>query len=120
MPKVLVVDDQPELLEMMNVGLQLAGYQVATAADGPAALQAAARTTPDLVILDFHMPGLNGTCLCASLHQIANQAPILLISGMATADEVHASLQAGAQEYLRKPFELNQLLERVDVLINQL
>ncbi|MCW5875212.1 MAG: response regulator transcription factor [Anaerolineales bacterium] len=120
MPKVLVVDDQPELLEMMTVGLELAGYQVCTAADGPAALLAAAQSGPDLVILDFNMPGLSGACLCASLQQIAGQAPILLISGMATAEEIHASLQAGAQEYLRKPFELVQLLDRVDVLINQL
>lgn len=120
MPRVLIIDDQPELLAMMHTGLQLAGYHVDTATSGPAALQAVAQHNPDVIILDFNMPGLSGTGLCASLHQLARQAPILLISGMASADEVHASLQAGAREYLRKPFELGQLLERVEALINQL
>lgn len=120
MPTVLVVDDQPELLEMMNVGLQLAGYQVHTARDGAAALQAARHYPPDLVILDFNLPGPSGASLCVRLRQLSKQAPILLISSMATAQQVHSTLQAGAKEYLRKPFELNQLLARVDVLINQL
>ncbi|HRN51621.1 MAG TPA: response regulator [Anaerolineales bacterium] len=119
MPTVLVVDDQPELLEMMNFGLQLAGYQVHTASNGAAALRAARQCPPDLVILDFNLPGPSGASLCAHLKQLSKQAPILLISGMATAQQVHSTLQAGAKEYLRKPFELNQLLARADVLTNR-
>lgn len=119
MPKILVVDDQPELREMMQAGLQLSGYQVRTAPDGAAALRAAQGFSPDLVILDFSLPGLSGPSLCASLYQQAGKAPILLISAMANAEQVQASMLAGAREYLRKPFELTQLLERIEALLSQ-
>ncbi|UYN90536.1 MAG: response regulator transcription factor [Anaerolineales bacterium] len=120
MPKILVVDDQPELLEMIRAGLSLSGYQVCAASSGQAALYAASHFWPDLVIMDVNMPGLSGPALCAKLNQAAGaQMPILLISAMATAEELQATLQAGAHEYLRKPFELGQLLQRVDALLSE-
>lgn len=122
MPKILIVDDQPELLEMIRAGLSLAGYKVRTAPDGQAALQAAAQFWPDLVIMDVNMSGLSGAALCAQLRQLAGtrQVPILLISAMATAEQLQATLQAGAREYLRKPFEIGHLLQRVDALLSQI
>lgn len=120
MPKVLVVDDQAELREMMQAGLLLSGYQVRTAAEGAGALNAAALFAPDLIVLDFNLPGLHGPALCARLRQQAEQASILLISGCASPAEVHASLQAGAREYLRKPFELERLLTRIGALLSEI
>lgn len=121
MPRILIVDDQPDLLEMIRAGLSLSGYKVSAASDGTAALYAAARFAPDLVIMDVNMPGLSGAALCAGLRQAAgcDKVPVLLISAMATPEELQASLQAGAREYLRKPFELGQLLQRVEALLSQ-
>ncbi|MCL4257400.1 MAG: response regulator transcription factor [Anaerolineales bacterium] len=121
MPKVLIVDDQPELLEMMRAGLNLSGHQVCAASSGQAAMYAASHFWPDLVIMDVNMPGLSGAALCAELRHLAgaNKMPILLISSMATAEQLQATLQAGAREYLRKPFEIGHLLQRVDALLSQ-
>ncbi len=121
MPRILIVDDQPDLLEMIRAGLSLSGYKVCAATDGTAAVYAAANFAPDLVIMDVNMPGLSGAALCARLRQATgcDKVPVLLISAMATPDELQASLQAGAREYLRKPFELGQLLQRVEVLLSQ-
>src|SRR5690554_1262208 len=121
MPRILIADDQSDLLEMIRLSLSLSGHEVLTAPDGDAALQAAADFWPDLIIVDAQMPGPGGPALCARLHELgaAQDTPILLISGMADCAEIQAALAAGAQEYLRKPFELNDLLQRVDALLSQ-
>ena len=121
MPKILIADDQPDLREMIRLSLSLSGYHVLTAPDGHVALEVAAGFGPDLIIVDARMPGPSGPALCARLHDLAatHGAPILLISGMADCAEIQAALEAGAREYLRKPFELNHLLDRVDALLHQ-
>jgi DNA-binding response OmpR family regulator len=120
MQKILVAEDQSDLREMIGLTLSMAGYQVNTAPDGEAALREAAQFQPDLIILDVHMPGLSGCQVCAELQKESDlqRIPVLLMSGQASNEEIHTGLEAGAQEYIRKPFELNQLIERVGVLLS--
>lgn len=118
MSKILIADDQADLREMIQLGLSLSGHQVFAAPDGDVALQAAADFSPDLIIMDAQMPGPGSRALCAQLQGLHN-TPILLISGMADSAEIQAALQAGAREYLRKPFELHDLLERVKALLEE-
>jgi CheY-like chemotaxis protein len=119
MTKILIAEDQADLREMMGLTLELAGYQVSTAADGEAALRHAAQLHPDLIIMDVHMPGLTGCEVCAELlnRGLLPHIPVLLISGMANNDEIQTALNAGANEYLRKPFELDHLIQRVGALL---
>lgn len=121
MAKILVADDQTDLLEMIRTTLGMSGHEVIAVADGELALRAAAEFGPDLIIVDAHMPGLSGPEVCARLQAEAGLrgAPILLISGMASTEEIQAALEAGALEYLRKPFELSHLIERVDALLTE-
>jgi two-component system response regulator RpaA len=119
MSKILIAEDQNDLREMMGLMLQMAGYQISQAPDGEAALAAAAEFQPDLIIMDMHMPGLTGCEVCAKLQNLEalQNIPVLLISGAANQDEIHAGFDAGVQEYLRKPFELSHLIQRVDAML---
>lgn len=119
MQKILVAEDQTELREMISLTLELAGYHVNTAPDGEAALQGATDFHPDLIIMDVHMPGLSGTEVCQRLQnsQSLQGTPVLLMSGMASNEEIQTAFAAGAHEYIRKPFELDQLIKRVDALL---
>ncbi len=119
MSKILIAEDQADLREMIVLTLRLAGHDVADAPDGEAALLMARQSQPDLIILDMHMPLLTGWQVCEKLRadQSMQSTPILLISGMANSEEIQAGLQAGAQECMRKPFELSQLMQRVEALL---
>ncbi len=119
MSKILIAEDQADLREMIVLTLRLAGHDVADAPDGEAALLMALQLRPDLIILDMHMPLLTGWQVCEKLRadQSMHRTPILLISGMADREEIQAGLQAGAQECMRKPFELSQLMQRVEALL---
>lgn len=117
--KILVAEDQEDLREMISATLRLAGHRVTSVPDGEAALRLAQQSQPDLIILDMHMPLLTGWQVCEKLRadQSLRSTPILLISGLANDDEIRAGLLAGAQEYIRKPFELSQLMQRVEALL---
>jgi two-component system response regulator MprA len=110
--RILVVDDHPEIRSFLKRGLAYEGYTVDLAEDGPQALEKALQASPDLVILDVMMPGLNGLELAKRL-RAGDNVPILLLTARgATADKV-AGLGAGADDYLVKPFALDELLARV-------
>ena len=117
--KILVAEDQTDLREMIAFTLQLAGHEVISAADGQEAIAQAKESRPDLIILDLHMPRLTGYQVCEKLkaRDEFSETPILIISAKGNSDEVQAGLDAGAQEYIRKPFELDHLMQRVDALL---
>jgi DNA-binding response OmpR family regulator len=119
MSNILVAEDQTDLREMIASTLQLSGHNVVAAADGQEALERAESQTPDLIILDLHMPRLNGFEVCERLkaQEHFREVPILIISSGASREQVNASLKAGAQEYLPKPFDVNHLLQRVEALL---
>jgi two-component system KDP operon response regulator KdpE len=116
--RVLVVDDEPQLLRAMRINLTARRYEVVVAADGAAALDAAAKHLPDVVVLDLGLPDMDGTEVIAGLRGWT-KVPILVLSGRAdSADKVDA-LDAGADDYVTKPFSMDELMARLRALIRR-
>jgi len=119
MTKILIAEDQDDLRDMIAQTLRLSGYEVTTTDDGERAYQQAKSTQPDLIILDYKLPGLSGSQVCKRLKAMDgfSNTPILIISSYGNPRYMEASLEAGAQEFIRKPFELADLIDRVDTLL---
>ena len=116
---VLVVDDEPAVRESLERSLRFEGYDVTLASDGEKALAAVARETPDVVILDVLMPRLDGLQTCRQLRQRGQSVPILMLTARdGVADRV-VGLDAGADDYLVKPFALEELLARLRALLRR-
>jgi two-component system KDP operon response regulator KdpE len=115
---ILVVDDERPIRRALEVTLAKVGYVVETAADGAGALTAAALTPPDLVILDLMLPDADGADVCRQLRDWMT-APILLISAVGEEQEKIRALDAGADDYLTKPFGIGELLARVRALLRR-
>lgn len=110
---ILVVDDEPEILRAVRAGLIAQGYRVQTAADGEEALRSASGDAPDLVILDVMLPGrTDGLEVCRRLREWS-QVPILMLSALGQERQKVAALDAGADDYLTKPFGMDELTARV-------
>ena len=115
MTRVLVVDDEPQILRALRINLRVRGYEVHTAASGSEALTVAGKHPPDLVILDLGLPDLDGVTVIGGLRGWT-QVPIIVLSGRAgSADKVEA-LDAGADDYVTKPFGVEELLARMRAL----
>ncbi len=118
MIRVLVVDDEPQLLRAMRINLSARGYEVAVAGDGAGALDAAAKHLPDVLVLDLGLPDMDGTEVIAGLRGWT-KVPILVLSGRAdSADKVDA-LDAGADDYVTKPFSMDELMARLRALLRR-
>jgi two-component system response regulator MprA len=114
--RVLVVDDDAPVRRMLQRSLAAEGFEVEVAADGGAALVAAERSAPDLVILDVTMPGLDGLAICRRLRAKGLRGSILMLTARdAVADRV-TGLEAGADDYLVKPFAMEELVARMHAL----
>jgi two-component system response regulator MprA len=113
--RVLIADDDPKLLAMLRRGLVHAGFEVAEAADGHAALALAGRTQPDLVVLDVGMPGLDGYEVCRRL-RTSSDVPVLMLTARREVGDRVAGLRGGADDYLTKPFALEELVARLEGL----
>ena len=113
--KVLIADDDPQLVRALRITLAAHGYEVIAAADGASAIALAAQAHPDLVLLDLGMPRLGGIEVIEALRGWT-QAPIIVVSGrVGSADKVEA-LDAGADDYVTKPFQIDELLARLRAL----
>lgn len=119
MARILIAEDQDDLREMISFTLRLEGHQVVPTADGEEALKQAKETQPDLFIVDIHMPRMTGYELCKQLKEQDQfeDAPIIIISARGQQDEIQAGLDAGAQDYLRKPFAPQALMNKVNALL---
>jgi two-component system KDP operon response regulator KdpE len=115
---VLVVDDEPQILRALQTNLRGAGYEVATAATGEQALSTAAMRPPDAVILDLVLPDTSGVEVCRELRSWSS-APILVLSVVGEATEKVAALDAGADDYVQKPFGIEELLARLRALLRR-
>src|SRR6516165_3644613 len=116
---VLVVDDDPPILRMLERTLTAEGYAVETAADGGSALAAVERSVPDLLVLDVAMPGLDGLAVCRRLRRAGLALPILLLTARDAVPDRVAGLDAGADDYLVKPFASEELLARARALLRR-
>jgi two-component system KDP operon response regulator KdpE len=115
---VLVVDDEPQILRALQTNLRGAGYDVATAATAQEALSAAAMRPPDAVILDLVLPDGSGTDVCRELRSWSS-APVLVLSVVGDEAEKVAALDAGADDYVQKPFGIDELLARLRALLRR-
>jgi two-component system, OmpR family, response regulator MprA len=118
-PAVLVVDDDAPIRRMLERTLAAEGYAVAVVADGGAALAQVERSLPDLIVLDVAMPGLDGLAVTRRLRAKRLPVPILLLTARDAVAERVAGLDAGADDYLVKPFEVDELAARVRALLRR-
>ncbi len=122
MPKtVLVIDDEPELVRLLDYNLTKAGYLALTARDGEAGLSLAREHAPDLVVLDVMMPGLDGWEVCKRLRQDPATAgvPLLMLTAKAEEGDRVLGLELGADDYVTKPFGIREFLARVKALLRR-
>jgi DNA-binding response OmpR family regulator len=116
---IVIADDDPDILRLLERRLSRRGYEVATVADGRAALEAVRRTDPDAVLLDRLMPGMSGEEACATLKADERTAaiPVVLLSAQASEREIVEGFGVGADDYLTKPFDLEELDQRLRRLV---
>jgi two-component system response regulator MprA len=118
--RVLVVDDDPAVRESLRRSLAFNGYQVELAADGEQALRAVADSRPDAVVLDVMMPRLDGLATCRALRAAGDDVPVLMLTARDEVADRVAGLDAGADDYLPKPFALEELLARLRALLRRI
>ena len=114
--RILVVDDDPPLRRMLARTLRAEGYEVSVAADGPAALVATERAAPDLIVLDVAMPAVDGLSVARRLRDRGLATPILMLTARDAVSDRVAGLEAGADDYLVKPFAVAELIARLRAL----
>jgi two-component system KDP operon response regulator KdpE len=117
--RVLVVDDEPSILATMAPLLRSRGYEVSTAMSGKAALESVERLDPDLVVLDLGLPDLDGVEVCRLLRD-GRSTPIIVLSARGAESDKVAALDAGADDYVTKPFGAEELLARVRVALRRI
>ncbi|MCB0792078.1 MAG: response regulator transcription factor [Flavobacteriales bacterium] len=111
--RILVIEDEPKVSAFIRQGLEESGHTVVQAFDGAMGKKIAQRDPFELIILDVLLPGINGQDLCRDLRRTHPSVPILMLSALGTTDDKVSGLDAGADDYLVKPFEFNELLARI-------
>jgi two-component system phosphate regulon response regulator PhoB len=120
-PRILVVDDEPEAVELIEFNLKQSGYLVTTAGDGADALKKARTQTPDLVVLDVMLPEMDGFEICKTLRQdgATSKIPIIMLTAKAAEIDRVLGLELGADDYLTKPFSTRELLLRIKKILSR-
>jgi two-component system copper resistance phosphate regulon response regulator CusR len=119
MMKILLIEDEPKTVQSLKQGLEENHYTVEVAYDGILARQLATRNTYQLIISDIIIPGINGIDLCRELRALGIQTPILMLTALSTTDDKLIGFEAGADDYLAKPFDFKEFLARVKALIKR-
>jgi two-component system response regulator MprA len=117
--KILVVDDEPAVRDALERALRSHGYSVSTALDGRDGLERVAAETPDLIVLDILMPRLDGLEACRELRESGDRTPVLMLTARDAVGDRVEGLDAGADDYLVKPFALEELLARIRALLRR-
>jgi len=117
--RILVVDDEPSVRDALDRALRMDGYKVQLAADGTEALEALAQQAPDAVVLDVLMPELDGLEVCRRLRAAGDRIPVLMLTARDAVPDRVRGLDAGADDYVTKPFRLAELLARVRALLRR-
>jgi two-component system, OmpR family, response regulator MprA len=117
--RLLVVDDDPSVREALALVLDLHGFEVSTAVDGREAIRTLAVAPPDAVILDVLMPGLDGLEVCRRIRATGDRTPVLMLTARTEVSERVAGLEAGADDYLAKPFAREELIARLRALLRR-
>lgn len=114
--KILLVEDEPQIASFVSRGLRHEGYDVLNAPDGETGLDLAFSELPDLIVLDVMLPGIDGLAVCRQIREAQLQTPILMLTARDAVPDRVAGLEAGADDYLVKPFAFEELLARVRAL----
>jgi two-component system, OmpR family, copper resistance phosphate regulon response regulator CusR len=117
--KILIVEDEPKVAQFLKNGLEENGYEAELAYDGLSAEKLVKSNSYDMFILDIIIPGINGLELCKRLKNINPSLPVLMLTALGTTDDKITGFDAGANDYLVKPFEFRELLARVKVLLKK-
>jgi DNA-binding response OmpR family regulator len=119
--KLLIVEDNTELLELMRLGFKQAGFSVSTAATGVEALKKARSLAPDLIVLDLVLPELDGFAVCEALRrgEETSAIPIIMLTGLTSDLTRYAGMESGANEYVTKPASPDQLVPRIKHWLKQ-
>jgi len=118
--KILAVDDEPDLIDLMQYHLARAGHEVTTATNGWEAIHSVRQNRPDLILLDLMLPDLDGFGVCEILRRdpLTATIPIVIVSAWSSPDSRNLGLELGALDYLTKPFSPHELVERVNRLVH--
>ncbi|MBE3558495.1 MAG: response regulator transcription factor [Ktedonobacteraceae bacterium] len=119
--KALVVDDEENIIELIRLGLRYEGFQVEAATDGEQAISLAQRIEPDVIILDLMLPGIDGLEVCRRLraNPTTRDIPILMLTAKDEVSDKILGLQTGADDYITKPFDFYELLERIKAILRR-
>ncbi|MFS8895114.1 response regulator transcription factor [Synechococcus sp. R3-13] len=116
---ILVIEDEAKLARFVETELTCEGYRVSVASDGMAGLRAACDQNPDLVLLDWMLPGISGLEICRRLRSTGNRVPVVLMTARDEVADRAAGLDAGADDYVVKPFSIQELLARIRIYLRQ-
>ena len=121
MTKILIAEDEPDIRELVAFTLRFAGYEVVTGSNGEEAVELAKREFPDLILLDVRMPRLTGYDACKQIKAMPDlkDVPVVFLSAKGQESEIQDGMNAGAEEYLLKPFAPDQLTERVRAVLSK-
>ncbi|MGY1837740.1 response regulator transcription factor [Modestobacter sp. SYSU DS0903] len=117
--RLLVVDDEPNIRELLSASLRFAGFEVATAADGQQALALAEEFRPDLLVLDVMMPGLDGFAVVRRMRQNGVHTPVLFLTARDAGEDKVTGLTLGGDDYVTKPFSLDEVLARIRAVLRR-
>lgn len=117
--KILIIEDEPGLVTTLRDRLRKHGYAVSAARDGTSGLEIATREPVDLILLDLMLPGENGLSVCEKLRKAGSTTPILMLTARRQTKDKVAGLKAGGDDYLTKPFQMSELLARVEALLRR-
>lgn len=118
-PRILIVDDDVRVLASVARGLRMSGFEVETAADGAAALRHIGTDAPQAMVLDLNMPNLDGVQVVTALRSLGNDIPICVLSARSEVTDRIDALEAGADDYLTKPFDLGELVARLRAMLRR-
>ncbi len=116
---ILVIEDDAHIAEGLELNLSLQGYEVVSAVDGPSGLQKWKEIRPDLIVLDIMLPGIDGLSILKAIRLEDERLPVLILSAKAASDDIVRGLSCGVDDYLAKPFNLEEFLLRVERLIKR-
>ncbi len=119
MPRILVADDEADMVMGLCDNLQFEGYEVLVARDGEAALDSALRESPDLILLDIMMPKIDGLEVCRRIREAGFTIPILMLTAKSQEIDIVRGLEVGADDYVIKPFSIRELLARVKAALRR-
>jgi DNA-binding response OmpR family regulator len=119
MARILIAEDEPDIRELVAFTLRFAGHEVTAAANGEEALHQASQIIPDIIIMDVRMPKMTGYDACRAMKAdiLLQDIPVVFLSAKGQDSEIQTGLDAGAEEYLLKPFAPDQLVERVKSIL---